>query len=195
MIRSVGTHWRIHLGTHWRRRLIWLLATLTLALPLLSCQPAATTQAAAPPATAKLFLSVDTVEGSTNVPKDQAASRSCVLSNRFPRNSQIVWRARVFDPKTGNLMDDKAISKVQISLGNGKTIDMRYAPHPKDPPGESYWTGSWIVPKDNATGTLKYTITATSGDGRTGSFEPFNVASSLLQVTDEMLPDAPAATK
>ncbi len=64
----------------------------------------------------------------------------------------------------------------------------------KDPPGESYWTGSWIVPKDNATGTLKYTVTAKSSDGRTGSFEPFNVATSLLTVTDEMLPDAPAAT-
>ena len=186
MTRSMG-------GT-WRRRFIGFLAVLTLAVPLLSCQSAPLIQALAPATTAKLFLMVDMVQGSTNVPKDQAAAKSCVLNNRFARNSQIVWRARIYDPKTGDLMDDKALKTVQITLGNGKTVDMKYGAHPKSPPGESYWTGSWIVPKDNATGTLKYTVTATAGDGRTGSFEPFSVAPSQLAITDEVLPDA-APTK
>lgn len=187
MIRSMGSSWR--------RRFIGLLAILVLAMPLLSCQSAAPTQAAAPATTANLFLMVDTVQGSTNVPTAQAAARSCVLNNRFARNSQIVWRARVYDPKTGKLMDDKALSSVQIKLANGKTVDMKYGAHPKSPPGESYWTGSWIVPKDNATGTLNYTVSATATDGRAGSFAPFNVAPSLLSITDEVLPDAAPATK
>jgi hypothetical protein len=180
------------MGGNWPRRVIGMLAVLTMAAFVLSCQPSAPTQAAAPPAATNLFLMVDTVQGSTNVPKDQAAARSCVLSSRYPRNSQIVWRARVFDPKTGDLMDDKALSSVQVALGNGKTINMKFGSHPKDPPGEAYWTGSWIVPKDNATGTLKYTVTATAADSRTGLFEPFSIASSQLAITDEVMPDAPA---
>lgn len=176
---------------HWQRRLVGLLSILALSLVVLSCQSAPQTQAA-PTADAKLFLMVDMVQGSTNLPKDQAAAKSCVLTSRFARNSQIVWRARVFDSKTGDLMDNEALSSVQVTLANGKAVDMKYGPHPKDPPGESYWTGSWVVPKDNATGTLKYLVTATASDGRSGTFEPFAVTSSLLTITDEVLPDAPA---
>ena len=178
-----------------RRRTFAGLAVLGFALISTACQAAASPAQPAAPATAstsKLFLMVDVVQGSTNLAGDQAAAKGCVLNSRFPRNSQIVWRARVFDPKTGDVMDDKALSKVQIQLANGKTTDMKFGPHPKDPPGEAYWTGSWMVPKDQATGTLNYKVVATAADGRSGEFEPFKVASSLLTITDEVLADAPA---
>ncbi|MHB1415533.1 MAG: hypothetical protein ACYC1C_09785 [Chloroflexota bacterium] len=177
----------------------WQIPILALALLALTtaCQSAAAstsgdqaTPAAAQgaPAASNLFLMVDTVQGSTNLPADAKATQSCVLNNRFPRNSQVVWRGRVFDPQTGELMDDKALSKVEIQLGNGQMIAMHYGSHPKDPPGEAYWTGSWVIPTDQATGTLDYKVVAESADGRTGDFEPFQVPTSLLTVTDEVLP-------
>jgi hypothetical protein len=98
----------------------------------------------------------------------------------------------VFDPKTGDLMDDKTISKIEVKLANGTTVAMKYGPHgPQGGDRELYWTTSWVVPKDHATGTLKYSVTATAADGRTGDFEPFIVVSSLPAITDEVLPDAP----
>jgi hypothetical protein len=157
------------------------------------CQTAAPAAApAAAPGTDKLLLAADTVQGSKNVPQADAALKSCVLSSRYPRNSEIVWRVRVYDPRTAELMDNKALSSVQVGLANGATVDLNYGAHPKDPPNEFYWANSWVVPKDAPTGTLRYTITATAADGRTGVFEPPSVAASLPSITADVLPDAAA---
>ncbi len=170
------------------------LGLLPLALLLAACGGSAgsSAPAAAAPTVKTLFISADVVQGSTNVPKDLVALNSCVLSSRFPRNSQMVWRSRVFDPATGNLMDDKAISKVTVSVVGGKSLDAVYGLHPKTT-GEGFWTASWIVPKDQPTGTLKYSIAATAIDGRTGEFQPFSTAASLPSILDQVLPDQPAS--
>jgi hypothetical protein len=173
-----------------------LLGFVPLALLLSACGGSSENAAtAAVPAAAKtLFISADVVQGSVNVPKDQAALFSCVNSSRFARNSQIVWRARISDPATGNLLDGAAVTKATVKLANGKDLDMVYGLHPKDT-GEGYWTSSWMIPKDQATGTLKYSISVTGADGRTGTFEPFSVASALPSVLDQVLPDQTASNQ
>ena len=178
-------NWRIIVGP----------ATLVFAVLLATaCQSApAAPQAAAPaPSTAKLLLMSDMVQGSKNVPQNQMAQRACVLSSRFARNSEVVFRARIFDPATGDPMDDKAVSKVEVKLSNGNILDMKYGLHPKEPPQEGFWTTSFVVPKDSPTGSFKYTILATDIKGRTGLFAPFISPSSLPAITAEVLPDAPA---
>jgi hypothetical protein len=174
-----------------------ILPLVLVALLATACQagassvtPAAPTPAAAP----NLILSADVVQGTKNLTKDQLPTNGCVLSSRFPRNSEIVWRARVYDPRTGQLMNKSQLSSVEVQLANGKTIPMEYGPHPKNPPGEAYWTGSWVVPKDAPTGTLSYKIVAKSIDGRTGEFRPFSVASALPTITDQVLPDVASGT-
>ncbi|HEX8966327.1 MAG TPA: hypothetical protein VF937_00500 [Chloroflexota bacterium] len=178
------------------RRKVLTIAAPSLVLVAAGCQTAAAPTAPAQPAasttTDKLLLSADIVQGSKNVPQAQAAMKSCVMSSRFPRNSEIVWRVKVFDPRTADLMDDAKLSGVQVRLANGKTVDLNYGAHPKDPPNEYYWANSWVVPKDAPTGTLRYSVVATGVDGRTGQFEPISVAASLPSITDEVLPDAAA---
>lgn len=138
-----------------------------------------------------LIVFADTIQGGQNVPEDQQAMRSCVLSSRFPRNSQIVWRARVIDPKTGAPMDDLMLDKVEVTLSDGQTLEMEYGAHPPapNPPRDYYWTIDWLIPKDYPTGTFGYTIMATGKEGQTGEFKPFDVAPSLPTVTDEVLQD------
>ena len=185
---------RIH--PPWRAVLVPASLALLLVVSTACQQTAAPTpqQAAAPAAAvpAKLFLMVDVVQGSKNVPDALKALKSCVLNSKFPRNSEIVWRARAFDPATGELMDDKAISKFEVKLANGQAADMKYGPHPKDPPGEAFWTASWVVPKDAPTGVLNYTVLATDTKGRTGEFKPFSTTPSLLSIIDETYPDVAA---
>lgn len=164
-----------------------------LALLLSACGGSSqSVQAPAGAAVKTLFVNADVVQGSVNVPKDQAALFSCVNSSRFPRNSQIVWRARFLDPTTGDVLDGSGVSKATVKLATGKDLDMVYGQHPKGT-GEGYWTASWIVPKDQATGTLQYSISVTATDGRTGTFEPFSVASALPTILDQVLPDQAAA--
>ncbi len=172
-----------------------LVALVAVALTLVACDsnaPASSKANKAPAAAANLIIMSDIVQGSKNVPKDQQAQRSCVLSSRYPRNAQMVFRARIYDPSTGDLMDDTALASVQVHLANGVTVDMKYGKHPKTPPNESYWTGSWVIPKDQATGSLSYTIVATDKQGRTGEFKPFGIQASLPTITDEVLPDVAA---
>lgn len=148
----------------------------------------------APAVSQNLMIAADIVQGSKNIPADQKAARSCVLSSRFPRNSEMVWRAKITDPATGDLMDDSQLDSVQVKLANGETVDMKYGAHPKTPPNEYYWTGSWEVPKDAPTGTLAYSIEVTAKDGRTGEFKPImSVAASLPAITDDVYPDAPSS--
>jgi hypothetical protein len=137
------------------------------------------------PAAKNVSVLADTVMGSTNVPDAQTADRSCVMTNRFPRNSQIVWRVRVMDPVTGDLMDDKAVSKLQTKLTNGMTLDLKYAAHPKTSQN-FFWTVSWIVPLNQPTGTLGWSILATTTDGRAGQFQEIKSATSQMTITDEV---------
>lgn len=150
--------------------------------------PAAT--AAAQPAAAaatnnKLFIASDIVQGTKNLAQDQMSAKSCVGSSRYPRNAEILWRARVIDPSTGKEMDDKALKSVVLKMADGKVVEAKYGKHSD----ESFWVAGWVVPKDYPTGTVNFTLVATAADGRTGEFKPFQVAPSLLTVTNEVLPD------
>lgn len=172
------------------KRSLAILSMLALLAVVSACGGSTPTSTPQPPAAAKnLILAMDTIQGSANMPDDAKykAAWSCVQTNRIPKNGQVVFRVRVYDPKTGDLMDDKSLSGIQIKLANGTTIDAKYGAHPKGGT-EFFWTGSWIVPATTPTGTLNYTLTATSTDGRTGQWTPISVATTTLQVTDEVLP-------
>ena len=136
-----------------------------------------------------LFVYGDTVEGGKNRPASEAAIRDCVEANIFPRNSQIVWRMRVIDPKTSAPMDDTMLKSVEVHLGDGTVVALKYAGHPPKKNLDFFWSGPWMMPKDYPTGTLTYSVLATANDGRTGEFKPFNVPSSMLTITDEVLQD------
>ena len=168
------------------RRALVVLVGSALALVGAACQ-AAPAAPAAPAAAPKLFIAADMVQGSKNIPDNLKASRSCVLTNRFQKNAEMVWRIRVGDPASGDLLGKDILTKVEVRLANGVVLDAQYGPHPKDPPGESFWTTSWVVPKDAPSGTLSYTIIATDSKGRTGEWKPFSTPTSLPIVLDEVL--------
>jgi hypothetical protein len=134
----------------------------------------------------------DTVEGGKNRPPE--SDRHCVLSNIFPRNAQIVWRMRVVDmEENGTPMDDTTIKSVDVTLADGTVISLKYGGHPPDEKTDFFWSGGWLVPKDYPTGTLLYSVLATETDGDTGTYAPFDISSSLLTITEEVLPDLAAA--
>lgn len=139
-----------------------------------------------------LFVYADTVMSGKNLPADQTDEKDCVLNNRFPRNSQVVWRSRVIDPATGTTMDDTVLDKLEVTLGDGQVFAMKYGGHPSKQPRDFYWTAPWLIPKDYPTGTVVYSVKATAKDGRTGEYKPFDIPTSMLTVTDAVFEDVAA---
>jgi hypothetical protein len=138
--------------------------------------------ASGPKAAQTLILQSDTVIGTVGVnnPAD-----ICIESSRFPQGGEVVWRIKVYDPATGEPMDDQALDSVVVSLNDGQTFTAQYGGHPGQPgvPTTDYfWSAAWSIPETYPTGSVPYTVTATSTDGRTGTFNEFNVAPSLLTV-------------
>jgi hypothetical protein len=144
-----------------------------------------TAAACAGPKTAQVLgVNADAVIGSAGVKNPQDI---CVVSSRFPRGESVVWRIKVYDPATGEPMDDKALDSVIVSLKDGQTFGAKYGPHPGQPgatPTDYFWSTAWQIPTNYPTGSVPYTVTAKAKDGRTGAFTEFNVAPSLLTVVE-----------
>lgn len=138
-----------------------------------------------------LAVAADIVSGPGNIPEAERGTKVCVLTSRFPKNSEVVWRVRVTDPLTGEEMDDTALESVQVTLADGQTFDFRYGGHPPDDSTDFFWATSWGVPRNYPSGSVDFEIVALATDGRTATYKPFNVAPSLLTITDEVLKTIP----
>lgn len=158
--------------------------TVTATPPTVTVTPPTVT--VTPKVSQALILQSDAVIGTANV---KNPADICVESSQFPQGGDVVWRVKVYDPATGLTMDDKALDSVVVSLKDGQTFKAQYGPHPGAPPGQPqppatdyFWTAAWVIPGSYPTRSVPYTITATSKDGRMGTFSEFNVAPSLLTV-------------
>jgi len=132
-----------------------------------------------------LFLDADTVLGPKNLTDEEKPAKTCVQYSRFAHNEQVVWRVKVFDPLTGEEMDDTMVDSLSVVLPN-EALDLHYGGHPSSDPLGFFWTTSWVVPEDYPDGIINYTIEAVAADGRTGSWEQFEVGAANLTVTADV---------
>jgi hypothetical protein len=134
-----------------------------------------------------LFLDADTVLGPSNLTAEERPTKVCVQWSRFLHNEEVVWRVKVFDPLTGEPMDDTMLASVQVVMPD-QTLDLHYGPHPRDNPLGYFWTVGWDVPEGYPDGVINYTIKATANDGRVGTWEQFEVAAANLTVLSGIRP-------
>lgn len=131
-------------------------------------------------ASAPLLVTGDFVQGHENAPEGQ----TCVANNRYLPGQQIVWRLKVVDPETGQLMDDQALESVTVTLVDGQVFEAKYGGHPHSDPVDFYWTTSWSIPEDYPSGIVDFTVSAKASDGRTGNNETvkFPIESSMITI-------------
>src|SRR5262245_42582026 len=145
---------------------------------LASCALWGTTVPSLAQQTGKLFFEGDLVRG----PQQGQAGPFCVLASQFKRKEQVAWRVRVLDAD-GKPVDDRGLKSLVVELADGKKFDLKYKGHPPRPPQTDYfWSGSWVIPDDQPTGSLSYKVIATDLQGQTQTWEPFKIAASQLTV-------------
>lgn len=108
---------------------------------------------------------------------------NCTMQNRYKKGEPVGFRATAINPETGKR--DKATKLVVHLSYAGRTVDipMRDRQTAQQPERE-FWVAKWIVPEDAPVGIVRYTITATDPQGRTGEFKPFEVATSQLTIVE-----------
>ncbi len=116
---------------------------------------------------------------------DMVTNIGCLAISQAHRGELVVWRIRIIDPQTGKDMTDKEMKSVQALLPDGLKFDLTYGGHPGGgTPTDYFWSAPWEVPLTYPTGSLGYEVTAVANDGRTGTFTPFEVASSKLTIKE-----------
>jgi hypothetical protein len=130
----------------------------------------------------KISFSGDMVLG--NTPR-MGPPPPCILTNRFVRGDQVVFRMRLTDPETEKNLDASGVSSVRVELSNGQTLPMKFGSHPPRNSTDNFWSAAWRIPPDQPTGSLNYKVVAVAQDGSTMSWEPFKVAASQLTVVSE----------
>jgi hypothetical protein len=148
-------------------RSITLAALATLAM----------TPAFAQDAVPKLFFEGDVVRSAVG-----AQGAPCVLNNQFKRGEVAVFRVRLLDPRSGKPLDASGVKSLHVELSNGEKAPMSYHQHPPKDATDFFWSGGFPISENLPTGSLTYTVVATTLDGQAVKWKPFNVASSQITV-------------
>ena len=139
----------------------------------------------------QLFFEGDMVKG----PQPGQAGPFCVLQSQFYRKQQVAWRIRVLD-SGGKQVDDKGLTSLMVEISNGKKVELKFKQHPPErqgPATDYFWSGSWVIPEDQPTGSFTYKVTATDTSNRVHTWEPFKIVASQLTVVAGEPPMAPKA--
>src|SRR5215203_4171151 len=137
----------------------------------------------------QLFFEGDMVKG----PQPGQAGPFCVLQSQFYRKQQVAWRVRVLG-LDGKQVDDKGLTSLMVEVSNGKKIELKFKQHPPErqgPPTDFFWSGSWVIPEDQPTGSFTYKVTATDTSNRVHTWDPFKIVAFQLSIIPRQPPMAP----
>jgi hypothetical protein len=109
---------------------------------------------------------------------------TCKLESRYRPGQGVVFRMTAFNPAMGEF-DETAQLTVRIPYGSaGVNLPMRYRGNDATNPRPGFWTARWNVPLDAQPQVLRFTVHATDAQGRTGTWAPFNITSSMLTIVN-----------
>ena len=113
----------------------------------------------------------------------QGRPNNCIMSNRYKRGEPVGFRMTAINPATGKR--DRATKLVVHLTYSGKTVDVPMRDRQTEQqPEREFFVAKWIVPDDAPLGAVRYTVTATDPQGRTGEWKPFDVAASQLTIVE-----------
>lgn len=108
---------------------------------------------------------------------------NCVLRSRYKRGEPVGFRMDAQDLTGKRIPKDSELVVHLEYAGRIQDLKMRWRATATQPERE-FWVAKWIVPADAPVGVVRYTVTATDKEGRTGLFKPFEVEASQLTIIE-----------
>lgn len=109
--------------------------------------------------------------------------RNCILNSRYKRGEPVGFRMTAINSATGKR--DRATRLVVHMNYAGKVVDLPMRDRQTEQqPERDFFVAKWIVPDDAPLGIVRYTVTATDPQGRTGEWKPFDVEASQLTIVE-----------
>jgi hypothetical protein len=108
---------------------------------------------------------------------------NCALQSRFKHGEPVGFRAIAVDPGTGDLELSARFVVHLTYAGQTQDIPMRHRATATQPE-RKFWVAKWVVPATAPTGIVRYTVTATDKNGRTGEWRPFAVEDSQITIVE-----------
>lgn len=109
--------------------------------------------------------------------------RNCTLNNRYKRGEPVGFRMTAINPATGKR--DRATKLVVHMNYAGKIVDLPMRDRQTEQqPERDFFVVKWMVPDDAPLGIVRFTVTATDPQGRTGEWKPFDVEASQLTIVE-----------
>lgn len=103
---------------------------------------------------------------------------NCILKSRYRRGEPVGFRMTAIYPLTGEFAETADLT---VKLPTGENVAMRYRGTGNNP-RKGFWTAKWVVPDNAPLGIMRYTVDGRDQAGRTGTFAPFDVETSLLTI-------------
>lgn len=128
-----------------------------------------------------VYIYADTVTGSGskyNVTAQLSSGKSsCILTGVFSRGMRIVFRFEAIDTSTGKRLSDADVESAVVRLPNGEELTARFGRHGSTDDAPWFWATAWDIPLDYPLGTLDWSITVKTKDGKVGTFRQIQVFS------------------
>jgi hypothetical protein len=143
--------------------------------PAVPSPPARTTPASYYEPVGPFFFWVETLTSANPSKYGVMSTVPCVQSGVFKRGMRLVFRYEILDISTGKRVTDKDGATTKVRLQHGEELTARWLIRGSVnalPDSAWMWDVAWDIPPDYPVGSLDYTITVSTKDGRTGTFIP-----------------------
>lgn len=99
------------------------------------------------------------ITGSEGLPSGAGGFASaCAPQRHFVPGMQAIFKVGVWDPETGDVLGGDDLDSVTVAVDRDVSVDLAYDDE------EEYWSGNWVIPEDEETGTVSFTVEVTNGE-------------------------------
>ena len=113
----------------------------------------------------------------------QTVTTGGVMTNYYAPGDTVVFRAYAVITKSKKIVTSQEAKYFYVAIPNQPNVKMKYDPTAAGATSKMPWVGTWTIPSDYATGSVKFNLRVKLKGRQIGGFMQTPVAPSLLTVS------------